>query len=116
MTKKTEKHIAPPPSAIRVGYQHVTVRAMGLGEAYGRYNQKEAYIHYSTEQPQRELVNTIIHEVLHAVFYTSSLSQHPVFDKEEDEELVAAATANALTQVFLDNPRLLDWIKDNLHT
>lgn len=104
-----------PPKNIRVGYQDVKITAVDLGDDFGNYNSVTALLKFNPDKGRREIVNTIIHECLHALIYTSGALRRNIFAKEDDEELVVYTLANGLTQVFLDNPALLDWIKQNLH-
>lgn len=104
------------PKTIRVGYQDVALISCDMGDdEHGSYTDRTARIIYNPARTEREIVNTILHECLHAIYHTSGVVRHSVFKDLNDEEIVAHATANALTQVFLDNPALLDWIKENLH-
>lgn len=55
------------------------------------------------------LVDTLIHEVNHAVWKVGQLS-----NKKQNEERAVAVMASIWTQIYRDNPRLLDWIGKNL--
>lgn len=103
------------PEVIKIGYQHVKIAPKAFNEEEsGRYNDHDAEIFYHPERSERETVNTIIHESLHAICHNYGL-RNCVFKEADREELVVNTIANGLTQVFLDNPELLDWIKENLH-
>mgnify|MGYP003133137440 FL=1 len=52
-------------------------------------------------------VNTVIHEILHAIVYQYGMAE----DLKDIEEKVVNTTANALSAVFNDNPWLVDYIK-----
>ena len=108
---KTQKKL---PDTIRVGYQDIKITAVDMGDDYGRYNSQTARIDYDPDRNKREVVNTIIHEVLHAISHTQGL-RVITFKNEELEENIINSFANGFTQVFLDNPALLDWIAENLH-
>ena len=51
-------------------------------------------------------VDTVLHEVLHAVWYT-----YVIKHKKMSEEAMVSILATALTAVFSANPWLPDWIK-----
>ena len=55
------------------------------------------------------VMNTIIHEVTHAILYNSAM------DKSEsvEEEWATTVIANGWSQVYRDNPELLDVFKEN---
>lgn len=50
------------------------------------------------------IINTLIHETLHALFREYNLPQ-------EHEEHIVTCLANGLTQMFRDNPELLKVVK-----
>ena len=57
-------------------------------------------------------VNTLIHEILHALIYQYGLAE----DVKDIEEKVVNTTANGLSAVFKDNPWLTDYIKKYVET
>ncbi|AUO78191.1 hypothetical protein RSEGYP2_32 [Ralstonia phage RsoP1EGY] len=52
-----------------------------------------------------EEADTVLHEVLHAVFYLMDIGL-----SAEEEEHVVRKVVTGLTQVFQDNPRLLTYL------
>ena len=62
------------------------------------------------------MANTLVHEIIHAIVYHSSLNADggPLHDDEDEEQTVNSMT-NWLMGVFKDNPWLLDFLKDNIH-
>lgn len=52
-----------------------------------------------------EEADTVLHEVLHAVFYLMDVGLPP-----DAEEFVVRKVATGLMQVFQDNPRLLTYL------
>ncbi|ATS93376.1 hypothetical protein HOS41_gp15 [Ralstonia phage DU_RP_I] len=52
-----------------------------------------------------EEADTVLHEVLHAVFYLMDIGL-----SAEEEEHVVRKVVTGLTQVFQDNPRLLAYL------
>lgn len=55
------------------------------------------------------LVDTLIHEINHAVWKVGHLS-----DKKQGEERAVSVMASTWTQIYRDNPWLLDWIAKHL--
>lgn len=54
------------------------------------------------------LLDTLIHECLHAIY------EHYELSKKDDEERVVATLSHGLTALFVDNPKLIDYIKGAL--
>ena len=53
--------------------------------------------------------NTLIHELLHAIVYQWNMEL-----EEKDEEKLVNGLANGLTTIFVDNPKLMDFLKDKI--
>ena len=53
--------------------------------------------------PSRAGVNTLLHEILHGIFYQYGL-------EHRDEENLVTTLSNGLTTVFVDNPWLIRYI------
>lgn len=116
MAKKKVK-LTSPPATIKVGYTQYTVTEGDSSWSdkndsdFGGFDSKEEKITYSKDHPsQLELVNTIIHENLHAVGDYFGM----VFENEEMEEHYVKAFANGLTSLFVDNPEFLDWVYSSI--
>jgi Zn-dependent peptidase ImmA (M78 family) len=112
------KSIVHPPSPIKIGYQDVAVKVTDtkseklLHDSSGFYDGDHSEIFIADRIDQREVVNTLIHESLHACFFTYGMRN--VITNKENEEYVCTTLSNALTQIFRDNPELIDWIKNNV--
>lgn len=95
------------PRTIRVGYIDFKVREMPAqvkleGDCYDH----TALIRVKTRRrPGRHAVNTLLHEVVHAIFYTQGLHEVKGLDSDLEEMLVNSFT-NGLSQVLRDNPEL----------
>lgn len=61
-------------------------------------------IYYDIDRPPRQVFDTILHELTHAVNHAF------LPDSRLTEEKVATAHGKGWTQVFLDNPKLVRWI------
>jgi hypothetical protein len=51
---------------------------------------------------------TLLHEISHVVWWVYNLKD------EDDEERTVHTMATGLTQVFRDNPKVLEYIKESL--
>ena len=72
---------------------------------------KNHEIDYDENMAAPEIVNTILHEVLHAIVHVWGIK----FKDSDQEEEVVNALGGALSTLFKDNLELLDWIKDTFH-
>ncbi|MDQ3014189.1 MAG: hypothetical protein M3X11_26220, partial [Acidobacteriota bacterium] len=75
------------------------------GEIY--YVSQEIFLSSKFPSPERA-VDTVLHEIFHGLWHQSLLK------RKEREEPVVTTMATGLTQVFRDNPKLLEWIRDSL--
>ena len=107
---------------LRVGFQDLTIeikdadfRTDNLTDCYGHYLQRENKIQINTNLEQHDLLNTVIHEVLHACCYDGGLTtkSNPLSD-EDKEEVVTNTLANQIHIVLRDNPWLLKFIQESL--
>ena len=102
------------PDKIKIGYRDYKLEewkqtVASANEAHGQFFSKEGIIGYTEEEKGVSHANTILHEILHAVFYQWNIE---LGDKEE-EQLVNGLT-NGLTTVFVDNSELLDYLKTKI--
>lgn len=99
------------PKRVKVGpYTYRIIPAPagspGLGENnYGMTVFDIATIYLDENMDAARLLNTTIHEIGHAINQA-----YGVVDGVE-EETVATQSANGWMQVYIDNPRLLQWIQ-----
>ena len=107
---------------LRVGFQDLTIeikdadfRTDNLTDCYWHYLQRENKIQINTNLEQHDLLNTVIHEVLHACCYVGGLTtkSNPLSD-EDKEEVVTNTLANQIHIVLRDNPWLLKFIQESL--
>ena len=107
---------------LRVGFQDLTIeikdadfRTDNLTDCYGHYLQRENKIQINTNLEQHDLLNTLIHEILHACCYVGGLTakSNPLSD-EDKEEVVTNTLANQLHIVLRDNPWLLKFIQESI--
>lgn len=99
------------PRTIRLGYKDVGIRfvpsdALGVGGAMGAYSGNSGVM-VADDLDSMERVNTVLHEVLHAVFHAGSARN---VISADTEELAVDTMANGLTQLMRDNPELFEAI------
>lgn len=70
-------------------------------------------IKYKADLKPNDVVNTIIHEILHCINFHFGMKHTQAQSSKMEEQFVDCA-ANGLTTVFRDNPELLTWIKATL--
>jgi len=81
-----------------------------LEDIEGYYLSSQAEIRINEKQCFSEQVATLIHESLHAIFYTYGMRE--IIDDEEKEEYIVNTISNGLMQVIKDNPKLIELIKN----
>lgn len=100
------------PSSLRIGYRVYRVKPMPADsdEVHGCCNHIQCVIRVEpTPNNPPEAANTLLHEMLHAIFAVYSLPE-----KELTEETVVSAVANGLSASIQDNKAAWDWIIDQL--
>ena len=107
---------------LRIGYSTVSIKKQSgqftkdnMTDNYGQYLPRESKIEIQPNLTNVDEVNTLMHEILHACTWISSLNQpgQPL-DSTRDEELVVNSLANNLVQIFIDNKWLLSYLKEKL--
>ena len=99
------------PEKIKIGYRDYKLEewkqtVASANDAHGQFFAKEGIIGYTVEEKGVSHANTIIHECLHAIIYQWNMDL-----EEKVEELVVSGLANGLTTIFVDNPKLMDYLK-----
>tara|TARA_R110002074_G_scaffold86682_2_gene191329 strand:- start:849 stop:1175 length:327 start_codon:yes stop_codon:yes gene_type:complete len=102
------------PEKIKIGYREYTLEewkqtVASANEAQGQFFAKEGVIGYTAEETGVSHANTLIHECLHAIIYQWNMDLD-----EKVEELVVSGLANGLTTIFVDNPKLMDFLKEKI--
>ena len=102
------------PEKIKIGYREYTLEewkqtVASANEAQGQFFAKEGVIGYTAEETGVSHANTLIHEMLHAIVYQWNMDLD-----EKVEELVVNGLANGLTTIFVDNPKLMDFLKEKI--
>jgi hypothetical protein len=113
-TKVSKVTSRKTPKRIKIGYLDFKLVPRSKKwsikhKAVGMCVPEDAHIAYYSKQKRSEVVNTIIHELLHGVVYMFDIN----FRSLRDEERVVRKMANGLHTVLKDNPQFLEWIMQN---
>ena len=107
---------------IKVGHSTIIIKKQSpqfhkdnMIDAYGQYLSRENKIEIQPDLSDVDEANTLLHEILHAGVWVTSLCQvgQPL-EQSKDEELVVNSLSNKLTQVFIDNEWLLPYLTKKL--
>ena len=101
------------PEKIKVGYREYKLEkwkqtVANANDAQGQFFAKEGIIGYTEEEKGISHANTLLHEILHAIVYQWNIE---LGDKEEP---VVNGLTNGLTTVLVDNPKLVDYLKEKI--
>ena len=102
------------PEKIKVGYRSYKLEewkqtVASANEAQGQFFSKEGVIGYTADEKGVSHANTLIHEILHAIVYQWNME----LDEKTEEHIVNGIT-NGLTTVLVDNPKLIDYLKEKI--
>lgn len=108
---------------IKVGYSTITIKEQSpefykdnMSDVYGQYLARESKIEIQPKLSDIDEANTLIHEILHASIWISSLSQSgQPLQHTNDEEVVVNSLSNKLTQIFIDNKWVLPYLVKKLN-
>jgi Zn-dependent peptidase ImmA (M78 family) len=104
------KHFKLRPEVVRIlGRNYVVVfeadSALGTNNL-GTCDTQKCVIAIRENQHPVEEADTLIHEIMHAVWYCMSIAEGGA-----DEEAVVRRMASGFAAVLMDNPILLDYLK-----
>ena len=107
---------------IKIGYSTIDIKKQAhqfrkdnMGDTYGQYLSRENKIEIQPDLSDIDEANTLLHEILHAAVWISSLTQSgQPLQHSNDEEVVVNNLSNKLTQVFIDNKWLLPYLTEKL--
>lgn len=110
------------PTSIKVGWKDIRIEYVdptfkkNNADFWGQFVARKGLIEIQKEAQGDDLANTLLHEVIHAIVYNSSLnSEGGALEDAKDEEQVVNSMTNHLMAVFKDNPWLLDWLKEQMN-
>jgi hypothetical protein len=107
---------------VKVGFADILIERVAPSfkknntDYFGQYLSRESKIEIQKEISGIDYSNTLLHEIIHAVIYLSSLNSDGGALKDDDaEEQVANTLTNWLMGVFRDNPAILDILKETIY-
>jgi hypothetical protein len=101
------------PERLHIGYRDYILEEMpdeGKATHVGFHQGQMQSIEINTEMPPVEVVNTLLHEIVHAIFDYANYS----FAEGANEEDCTICLGNGLTQFIKDNPDVIDWMQKHL--
>ena len=107
---------------LKVGYQDIELQVTTpdfkkdvLTDCYGQYIQRENVIQIQSDLTKLDEVNTVLHELFHAIAYISGeTGDGGVLQGDSKEELLINSFTNYFVQVLRDNKWLLPYLQKNL--
>lgn len=113
LPKKEFEKYAFLPKSIRIGYQDIKILEVdAIDDTQGSYNNTDHEIKIRSGMKANERINTVIHECLHAIVYTYGLKKG--FKGDDEEENLVNTLANGLTEVFVRNKELVEFIRQSV--
>ena len=117
-TEITSATCAVLPETVKVGWNTIRFNFVDPSfikdnsDCFGEYVSRECRIDIQKELKGDQLINTVLHEIIHALVYNSSLNQDggPLTDDKHEEQVVNSIT-NWLLNVFWENPWLIELLK-----
>ena len=105
-----------PHKTIKIGYQTYKIEVWSStqassNEAYGEFFQKDKAIGVDGREEGASAANTILHEIMHGVVYQWGLTEE---FSDEKEARIVNSMVNWFTQVLVDNPWLMPWLKEQI--
>lgn len=100
------------PNLIKLGYQDIKIVQEDLVDAQGCYQAEQSKIRIKEGLEGREQLNTVLHEILHAIVYAYGLKKD--FKTDEEEEKIVNALGNGLTEVLVRNKELVTFIEKSV--
>lgn len=102
------------PNKIKVAAFDIEIKKYAIHQAsilgrFGEFSCSELCIRIDPDIMPIKRIDTLIHELNHAIYWVYGM------EDEDKEERVVATFATAWTQVYRDNPELLNFISINLN-
>jgi len=109
------------PNNVKVGWKDIRIEYIepqferNNADFWGQFLSRKGVIEIQKEIQGDDLANTLLHEVLHAIVYASSLnSEGGALEDHKDEEQTVNSITNHLMAVIKDNPWFLDFLKEQI--
>ncbi len=102
------------PQAIKIAAFDIKIEewkpiSASANRRYGEFSSMESNIRIDTSVNYIKIVDTLLHEISHAIYWAYGM------EDEDKEERIVATFATAWTQIYRDNPFLLQWIHATLN-
>jgi hypothetical protein len=107
------------PRTIKISFADVDIETSDdtkfAEENFGEYDSRNNRITISSNSTDRDIANTLLHEIVHAsVWYGGLKDDGAALEDDKHEEHVVNVLTNQLCQIFRDNPKILTIIKKGL--
>ena len=107
------------PKKIKISFADVDIETSDdtkfAEENFGEYDSRNNKITISTNSTDRDISNTLLHEIVHAsVWYGGLKDDGAALEDDKHEEHVVNVLTNQLCQIFRDNPKILTIIQKGL--
>jgi hypothetical protein len=107
------------PRTIKISFADVDIETSDdtkfAEENFGEYDSRNNKITISSNSTDRDIANTLLHEIVHAsVWYGGLKDDGAALEDDKHEEHVVNVLTNQLCQIFRDNPKILTIIKKGL--
>lgn len=112
------------PTQVKVGHTTYSIRYLSEKKWLKKYDPQKAGIFWvdsetilirlqneGDNRAESSLRETLLHEILHACWHHTNMSNHGNVDKDELEEWVVGTLSMPLIQVIVDNPDVFDYIQ-----
>jgi len=107
---------------IKIGYRDIEIKHSKpdfitdhLTDCYGIYDSRKGLIEIQDNLSSQKHLNTLLHEIMHAIIDIGGLNKSGApLEEEDDEEIVVHQVSNYFLGVCRDNPWLINYIKENL--
>jgi hypothetical protein len=107
------------PKKIKISFADVDIETSDdtkfAEENFGEYDSRNNRITISSNSTDRDIANTLLHEIVHAsVWYGGLKDDGAALEDDKHEEHVVNVLTNQLCQIFRDNPKILTIIRKGL--
>jgi hypothetical protein len=104
------------PGSVKVGYRTYRLELWTEQQAKdedsdGECDHETGVIRLDPTMDAQKAGNTLLHELIHAVWYVWSMPEENI-----EEEFAVGALTNGLATVIRDNPGLFGWIERSLQS
>jgi len=99
-------------SELKIGYATIAVNEVAAIEKdydYGEFDSTKKTITINKELNQTDKINTLIHEIFHAILWERGVADSGgILDqKEKEEENIVNCLGNGFVQLIQDNPQII---------